>query len=973
MSLNCQVRHNSKVKKISRSLANLSSCLGMIGGGIAMLCPSFFTEGAIAQSVNGPLRWNDPGIQWTPGASEQTYGQFSCPSNPNRVTISFFGDYDRENSNTTPSTILPIDLTSPIGTGGGPARDILFTAMGNLPPSNPGYQRRDRQARIVITFDSPVSLGNFFMADIDRSIAGNLNTRWIDQVEVTANGGTLIPGAVAGTSFTGGSAVSISGNVATGIGDSPNAGPNSNFGNVNIDFGPNLITSIEIIYRNAPNATGVDGQIEAQGITLGDISFANPCLEATKQVGTPTDLGGGIFSVPYTLSVENSGNVPISNVQIAENLAQGLGLTLGTPPLAPGQYRVAIPPTTAAPLVANPNFNGSSDPNLLIGGTLPPEQRQTVNLTLEIRPLNPFTPTDFDNEIVASGSFTPPGGATIDLSDRAAANVTLPPGPVPRIGVAKSATNVVDATPNIPNDGLFNLDYLLLVENFGNVELTDIQLTEDFASQFGLTYTPGAPGIGQYTVLTPPTTIAPLAANNNFTGSDANTGLLNPAGSTLAVGQRQTVTLTVQVHVNPADLPLILDNQVQATGNGGGQTTSDLSNDGTNGPDPNNPDPDPDGDRNPRNNEIPTRVALPINQPIPRIGIAKESPNTAPPIVSLGDGRFNIPYTIVVENAGTDNLRNVQVAENFEAAEPLGFGLTYVPGTPEPGQYTLLGQPSTSRPLSINPGFTGSAGGSINLLDASNSNLPLGERREINFTVQVFPASLPVTLNNQAQATGTGVRSQQEVRDDSVDGLNTSPDSDLNPNNNSGPTPVMLPPMGSSTGGELILVKRITGVTRAGQALPGVDFSRFVDDPSDLNDNRLNGTSLTPVGEVNVEGLQSGDEVEYTVYYLAGGTEPVTNARICDLVPEGTTFVANGFGGDSGILLRQGTTEVAQTNAADGDRGRFFSPLGPVNSVIPPCPTNTTNPNGAVFVNLGDIPNTGPNQTGFLRFRVRLD
>jgi hypothetical protein len=134
-------------------------------------------------------------------------------------------------------------------------------------------------------------LGGFLLlatTDIDRSISGNVNTRWIDQVEVTANGGTLIPGSAPGTSFIAGPAVSIFGNVATGISDSPNAGPNSDFGNVNVDFGVNSISSIEIIYRNAPNATGVDGRIEAQGIALGDISFANPCDEVTKPPTPPT-------------------------------------------------------------------------------------------------------------------------------------------------------------------------------------------------------------------------------------------------------------------------------------------------------------------------------------------------------------------------------------------------------------------------------------------------------------------------------------------------------------------------------------------------------------------------------------------------------------------------------------------------------------------------------------------------------------
>ena len=255
MSLIGKVRQDPKVKTSHIFNFNFSVLLWIIGGGIALLCPYalFFSEEARSQQPVGPILWRDPNINWTPGAQQQTYEQ-RCPGNPNRVTISFFQDYDRENSDFTPPTLVPVDASTEIGTGGGPAREILFTSMGATPitGSNPGRFRRDRQTRIEIIFDSPVSLGNFFMADIDRAVFGNQNTRWIDQVIVTANGGTLIPGSDPGTSFMGimsGSVVEINGNTATGTGDSPNFNTQGNTaaGNVNIDFGSNIINSIEII------------------------------------------------------------------------------------------------------------------------------------------------------------------------------------------------------------------------------------------------------------------------------------------------------------------------------------------------------------------------------------------------------------------------------------------------------------------------------------------------------------------------------------------------------------------------------------------------------------------------------------------------------------------------------------------------------------------------------------------------------
>jgi uncharacterized repeat protein (TIGR01451 family) len=1191
---------------------------------VPVLATLFISDPAVSQLIQGPINWNT--VNWPAGARSNSY-DVGCPGNENRVGIQFVPSPATGN---IPNGLPGLFGTPTPGTPGdiGPDGRTLATAMA--------ANDLNRETRITLTFNPAVILANLRIHDVDandleqRDASRNARV-WVDEVEITANGGSFIPSIDPDLSTAGippfpalpyqmnlaapnpypfrnnpnpnppqnlgpiinnTSAVVINpnfpaGNVATGIGDGTN--PTAE-GSITADFGTTPINSIEIIYRNSAispatndGLAGINprGEPANQAISLGNINFATPCLGAIKETGTIAEdtQRPGVYTISYNIEVANEGNLPLATLQVADNLAQEFGLALGSDPLQLGQYRIATPPTATGTLSINPNFNGSSDPNLLnaAASSLAVGATETITLTVEVRPdppptaaqpfvlsneitpsatpppgfppipvppipqpptdvilppgatpplipprigvakgvglpravgngifevpytirvqnygsigltnvqveenfaapvippgapdpawssltyttsptpspgqytvigapnatgtltgnptftgsatgdinlLNPTgnntlavgqselinfivlinpvsTPVTLNNQVRASGidpnnpnnpvtdtsvndANTPnnpnpdPNGDNDPTDNTTPTPVQLPPAPTPRIGVGKSATSATDATPNDPNDGLFDVNYAILVENLGNVDLTNVQLTEDFASQFDLTYTPGAPAVGQYTLIAPPTTTAPLTANGSFTGSGTNTGLLNPAGSTLAVGQQQILTVGVRVNIDPST-PFILDNQVVATGSGGGQTVTDLSNDGTNGPNPNNPDPDPDGDGNPGNNDIPTRVALPLGRPIPRIGTAKAVDTNS--IVDLGNGLFNIPYTVVVENAGTDNLNNVQVSENFEEPSPLGFGLTYVPGTPAPGQYTLIGRPTTSSPLRINPSFTGS-GVNTGMLNAANSSLPIGERREIKFTVQVNPASIPVSLNNQVEAAGTGATARDangnplRVTDLSDDGLSASGGSNLNPNDDQNVTVVMLPPLGAGTGGDFVLVKRITGVTRGGQALPGADFSRFVDDPSDRNDNQLNATALNPIGLPNVEGLQSGDEVEYTIYYLAGGSQSVTNARICDLVPERTTFIANSFGGESGILLRQGAAETAQTNAADGDGGQFFSPLAPVNSVIPPCPTNTTNPNGAVFVNLGNVPNAGPNQTGFLRFRVRLD
>jgi uncharacterized repeat protein (TIGR01451 family) len=159
----------------------------------------------------------------------------------------------------------------------------------------------------------------------------------------------------------------------------------------------------------------------------------------------------------------------------------------------------------------------------------------------------------------------------------------------------------------------------------------------------------------------------------------------------------------------------------------------------------------------------------------------------------------------------------------------------------------------------------------------------------------------------------------------------------------------------------LILVKRITNVTRQGNPVGGLNFATFVDDPNTANDNAPGWAQLSPVGLPNVEAanaLLSGDEITYTVYFLVNSTSPLNDVNLCDLIPTGTTFVPN-------------STQVRIGSASPALGGTFFSPLAPL-------PQNNAcsdqgNPNGAAVFNLGTLSNAPGNNVGFIRFRVRID
>lgn len=163
------------------------------------------------------------------------------------------------------------------------------------------------------------------------------------------------------------------------------------------------------------------------------------------------------------------------------------------------------------------------------------------------------------------------------------------------------------------------------------------------------------------------------------------------------------------------------------------------------------------------------------------------------------------------------------------------------------------------------------------------------------------------------------------------------------------------------TTANLRIVKRITNVIRNGLVLPGVNFGSFIDDPGTTNDNAsgwaqipLNGILALP----DTNPVQSGDEVTYTVYFLADGTAPILDASICDSIPGGTTFVPDSL-------------ELQRANSPAVPTGDFFRPLVPLpenNSCLAP-----TNPNGSAITNLGTVSNSAGSNFGLIRFRVRVN
>lgn len=208
----------------------------------------------------------------------------------------------------------------------------------------------------------------------------------------------------------------------------------------------------------------------------------------------------------------------------------------------------------------------------------------------------------------------------------------------------------------------------------------------------------------------------------------------------------------------------------------------------------------------------------------------------------------------------------------------------------------------------------------------------------------------------------------------------------------------------TSANPNMVLVKRITGINNRsltalidGTSAVSPTDPTYVPIPYDDDDNASNWPTGFLQGVIAGETVLPNDELEYTVYFLSDGDVAAGAVLLCDYVPENIIFnpiayntspasdngLITGIGlasADRGIALNVGGTEVSLTNVADGDGGYYFPPGNNPATIFPDIDcegdgnSNNSNPNGAVVVNLGNLPYaTGPGAPsgsyGSFRFR----
>ena len=178
----------------------------------------------------------------------------------------------------------------------------------------------------------------------------------------------------------------------------------------------------------------------------------------------------------------------------------------------------------------------------------------------------------------------------------------------PAIGVAKSVAFVKN------NGGApvtYDVTYDLVVQNLGDVALSNVQVVDDLRITFPLPVTLSGASVQ---ILS-----GPLTANAGYTGQPPNTNLL--AGpDTLAVGA--SATIRVKVTVGNVNTATPYNNQAVAAGaSPAGTVVNDRSDNGI------EPDPNGNGNANEPDENDPTPVLLSES---PVIGVAKKVVSNTP-------------------------------------------------------------------------------------------------------------------------------------------------------------------------------------------------------------------------------------------------------------------------------------------------------------------------------------------------------
>ncbi|HEV7350573.1 SdrD B-like domain-containing protein [Telluribacter sp.] len=565
------------------------------------------------------------------------------------------------------------------------------------------------------------------------------------------------------------------------------------------------------------HVTGAAPDSAAVGVAMGVVNV-EPSFDDT-------------FVVTYRITLRNYSTSALTNVQLIDSLTKAFP--------DPVEFHVIGSPEVSATssLITDPYYNGKDKNTLLLSGsTLPAGASDIITLYVRVKPNGSNGP--FYNSVIAQGSA---GGTMVqDISNNGFNPAPLGNLPTPvrfdmpnLLGVAKMV-----GTPVEVETGIYDVPYTIRLTNLGMNELNKVQVTDNLSTTFGngAILVPGGVAVSAD---------AGLTVNQAYTGQAGATELLVDSLSTLPKAFTRDIFLTVRVDVRGATSSQFNNVAIGSAMGGGGVMVSDTSTSGTSA--------DPDNDLNPGNNSTPTPIDLNNIPGSPKIGVAMTISDT----LRQSDGSYNITYTVVVKNYGSELLTNVQLVDSLAKVFNAQTGAVF----------RKVGTPIASNlsSLAINPDFDGL--NDVELLIATNSTLNAGIADTLKFTINVSTDGRQTPYLNRVHASARA--GDLVVTDVSTNGM--IPDLNGNGDPTEGteedPTPIIIPagtelfiPEGFSPNGDGIndlFVIRNTG----GQTVTLEVYNRWMSlvYKNDSYNNDWNGTPNNGLQVGNTsQGLPDG-------------------------------------------------------------------------------------------------------------------
>ncbi len=585
---------------------------------------------------------------------------------------------------------------------------------------------------------------------------------------------------------------------------------------------PPASTSNTLVNSATGKATGHSGEVtdlsdsgtDPNGVNAnepGDTGGSNDptpiaisTLAISKAVnGTPVALANGNFSVPFILRLENTGTISISELQVVDELETWFGSD------------VFIGVTTAPSIITGPAASSSSQPTLAMfdggldgssntklfdgtSGQLASGDSLTVGFTVELNPAANTIKIPLKNQAVFTATSSD-GTQISDLSDSGTDPDSSNPGEPGDTGGVDDATEVeignIGAAKEIVRQtevasGVYDVEYRLKIQNTGTVPLTNIQLSESLAKHFGAAYQSLQSGMAIITSQISPGGSMPAFASPAWNGSsihdvfDGNSGLLLP-------GDWVQLTFVARIDTGAGDTtaPNNFGNQLNVAGlaviDGVATRVADLSDSGS----------DPTTDNGSGTLDDATLFTQNLIRASKQYGT----------IVTNTDGSYNVPVSIIVQNAGTTVLDNLSLVEDLAAQ----FGNALI-GIQSP-TISAVGTYAGVLPL-INPAW-GITNTEVDALNPSQTGkkMQAGDQYEFAFVAVVDPDagdSMSQVMENQAIVSGQGVDAKGATTT-VTDKTGANGMVDAHGSNNDTPTSLIIPELRSS--------KQVVGSTRVGE------------------------------------------------------------------------------------------------------------------------------------------------------------